>query len=154
SEAELVTMEKRGFDTGLRCRNPVRPEQLLPVYVANFVLSEYGTGAIFGCPSGDQRDLEFARKYGLVIVPVVLPPGAEAATFKIEDEAWTDEGTLINSEFLNGLEVEAAKVRVIAELERRGVGQGETTYRLRDWGVSRQRYWGCPVPMVRLADGT
>jgi leucyl-tRNA synthetase len=154
SEAELATMEKRGYATGLHCCNPVRPDQKVPVYVANFVLSEYGTGAIFGCPSGDQRDLDFARKYGLPVVPVVLPPGEDAAGFSIGNEAWTGDGTLINSDFLDGLGVDAAKGRIIEELERLGVGKGEVTYRLRDWGISRQRYWGCPVPMVRLEDGS
>ncbi|BCX17203.1 MAG: leucine--tRNA ligase [Geminicoccaceae bacterium] len=148
SEAELETMEKRGFDTGLRCRNPVRPEQLLPIYVANFVLSEYGTGAIFGCPAHDQRDLEFARKYGLPVLPVVLPEGADPATFTIGDEAYVGDGRLFNSAFLDGLDVAAAKKRIVQELERLGAGKGEVSWRLRDWGVSRQRYWGCPIPMI------
>jgi len=148
SEAELETMEKRGFDTGLRCRNPVRPEQLLPVYVANFVLSEYGTGAIFGCPAHDQRDLEFARKYGLPVLPVVLPEGADPASFTIGEEAFTGDGRLFNSAFLDGLDVPTAKKRIVEELERLGAGKGEVTWRLRDWGISRQRYWGCPIPMI------
>ena len=148
SEAELETTEKRGFDTGLRCRNPVRPDQLLPVYVANFVLSEYGTGAIFGCPAHDQRDLEFARKYGLPVLPVVLPEGADPATFAIGEEAYTGDGRLFNSAFLDGLDVPTAKKRIVEELERLGVGKGEVTWRLRDWGISRQRYWGCPIPMI------
>jgi leucyl-tRNA synthetase len=148
SEAELETMEKRGFDTGLRCRNPVRPEQLLPVYVANFVLSEYGTGAIFGCPAHDQRDLEFARKYGLPVLPVVLPEGADPASFTIGAEAFTGDGRLFNSAFLDGLDVPTAKKRIVEELERLGAGKGEVTWRLRDWGISRQRYWGCPIPMI------
>ncbi|MCL6608597.1 MAG: leucine--tRNA ligase [Geminicoccaceae bacterium] len=148
SEAELETMEKRGFDTGLRCRNPVRPDQLLPVYVANFVLSEYGTGAIFGCPAHDQRDLEFAREYGLPVLPVVLPEGADAARFTIGAEAYTGDGRLFNSAFLDGLDVPTAKKRIVEELERLGAGKGEVTWRLRDWGISRQRYWGCPIPMI------
>ncbi|MDW8370928.1 MAG: leucine--tRNA ligase [Geminicoccaceae bacterium] len=148
SEAALETVEKRGYDTGLRCRNPVRPDQLLPVYVANFVLSEYGTGAIFGCPAHDQRDLEFARTYGLPVRPVVLPEGADPATFAIGEEAYTGDGRLFNSAFLDGLDVPAAKKRIVQELERLGAGRGEVSWRLRDWGVSRQRYWGCPIPMI------
>ncbi len=152
SEALLETMEKRGFDTGLRCRNPVKPDQLLPVYVANFVLSEYGTGAIFGCPAHDQRDLEFARQYGLPVLPVVLPEGADPASFTIGDTAYVGDGRLFNSDFLNGLDVASAKRRIVEELERLGAGRGEVTWRLRDWGVSRQRYWGCPIPMIHCPD--
>ncbi len=149
SEEALERAEKVGFDTGLTCDHPLVPGGRLPVYVANFVLMEYGSGAIFGCPAHDQRDLEFARKYGLPVIPVVLPPGADPASFAIGDEAYTGDGTLINSEFLNGLDVAAAKRRVIEHLEERGLGEREITYRLRDWGVSRQRYWGCPIPVVR-----
>jgi leucyl-tRNA synthetase len=148
SEEALEQAEKVGYDTGLRCRNPLAPDRELPIYVANFVLMDYGTGAIFGCPAHDQRDLEFARKYGLPVVPVVLPPGEEEQSFAVGDEAYVGEGRLINSDFLNGLDVAAAKERVIAELERRGVGAGEVSFRLRDWGVSRQRYWGCPIPVI------
>lgn len=148
SEEEIETAEKRGFDTGLRCRHPLDATPDLPVFVANFVLSTYGTGAIFGCPAQDQRDLDFARKYGLPVIPTVLPPGADPATHRIEDVAYTGEGTIYQSGFLDGLDVPTAKERVIARLEELGVGEGETTYRLRDWGVSRQRYWGCPIPVI------
>jgi leucyl-tRNA synthetase len=151
SEAEIETQEKRGFATGLACRHPLDPEWLVPVYVANFVLMDYGTGAIFGCPAHDQRDLDFARRYGLEVTPVVLPPGADPATFEIGTEAYVGEGTLYHSAFLDGLDVEGGKRRVIAELEAKGVGRGETTWRLRDWGVSRQRYWGCPIPVIHCA---
>jgi leucyl-tRNA synthetase len=151
SEEAIEQAEKVGHDTGLRCRNPLVPDQELPIYVANFVLMDYGTGAIFGCPAHDQRDLEFARKYGRPVVPVVLPPGADVASFAIGDEAYVGDGRLINSGFLNGLAVAAAKRRVIEELERRGVGDAEVTWRLRDWGVSRQRYWGCPIPVIHCA---
>ena len=148
SEEAIEQAEKVGYDTGLRCRNPLDPGQELPIYVANFVLMDYGTGAIFGCPAHDQRDLEFARKYGLPVVPVVLPPGEQPERFAIGAEAYVGDGRLINSDFLNGLDVAAAKQRVIEELERRGIGTGEVSYRLRDWGVSRQRYWGCPIPVI------
>ncbi len=151
SEAEIETQEKRGFATGLSCRHPLAPDRLLPVYVANFVLMDYGTGAIFGCPAHDQRDLDFARRYGLPVIPVVLPPGADPATFAVGDEAYVGDGVLCHSAFLDGLDVEDGKRRVIAELERLGAGRGETTWRLRDWGVSRQRYWGCPIPVIHCA---
>jgi leucyl-tRNA synthetase len=111
----------------------------------------YGTGAIFGCPAHDQRDLEFARKYGRPVLPVVLPPGEDPTTFEIGDEAYLGDGTMINSGFLDGLDVAAAKRRVIEHLERQGIGAAEITYRLRDWGVSRQRYWGCPIPVIHCA---
>ncbi len=148
SEEVIEQAEKRGLDTGLTCEHPLIPDRRLPIYVANFVLMEYGTGAIFGCPAHDQRDLEFARRYGRPVLPVVLPPGADPESFAIGDEAYTGDGILINSGFLDGLDVAAAKRRVIEQLEARGLGQGEVTYRLRDWGVSRQRYWGCPIPVI------
>jgi leucyl-tRNA synthetase len=151
SEEAIEQAEKLGYDTGLCCRNPVAPDQEIPIYVANFVLMDYGTGAIFGCPAHDQRDLEFARKYRRPVLPVVLPPGEDAEHFAIGDEAYLGDGRLINSGFLNGLDVAAAKRRVIEELERLGVGAGEVTWRLRDWGVSRQRYWGCPIPVIHCA---
>src|SRR5690606_41127830 len=132
-------------------RHPLDPQRRLPLYVANFVLYEYGTGAIFGCPAHDQRDLDFARKYGLPVVPVVLPEGRDAAVFVVEDEAFTDEGVLINSGFLHGLPVEQAKRAAVERLEALGAGQGTVQYRLHDWGVSRQRYWGCPIPVIHCA---
>ncbi len=151
SEEVIEQAEKRGYDIGLRCRNPLLPDQELPVYVANFVLMEYGTGAIFGCPAHDQRDLEFARRYGRPVIPVVLPPGEDAETFAIGAEAYVGDGRLFNSGFLDGLDVASAKRRVIEHIEQHGLGRGEVTWRLRDWGVSRQRYWGCPIPVIHCA---
>jgi leucyl-tRNA synthetase len=148
SEAAIETAEKRGYDTGLQVQHPFLKDATFPVWIANFVLMEYGTGAIFGCPAHDQRDLDFARKYGLSVVPVVLPPGADPATFAVGNEAYVGPGTIFNSDFMDGLDVDAAKRAVITRLEQLGVGNGEVNWRLRDWGVSRQRYWGCPIPII------
>ncbi|MCB1514963.1 MAG: leucine--tRNA ligase, partial [Hyphomicrobiaceae bacterium] len=153
SVADLETAEKKGFDTGIRAVHPLDPEWTLPVYVANFVLMDYGTGAIFACPSGDQRDLDFARKYDLPVVPVILPPGKDKDTFEIGTEAYDGDGTMINSRFLDGLDTKAAFEDVASRLEKaklggKPVGERKVNFRLRDWGISRQRYWGCPIPII------
>ncbi|MFD2263666.1 leucine--tRNA ligase [Lacibacterium aquatile] len=146
SEAALETAEKIGVDTGLKVAHPFIEGAELPVYVANFVLMEYGTGAIFGCPAHDQRDLDFANKYKLPVRPVVRPKGE--ADITITDTAFTDDGEIVNSGFLNGLSVADAKKRAGEELGKLGIGEMTTVWRLRDWGISRQRYWGCPVPII------
>ncbi|MCR9219449.1 MAG: leucine--tRNA ligase [Alphaproteobacteria bacterium] len=147
SEEAIERAEKRGYDTGLEAIHPFTGARF-KVFAANFVLMEYGTGAIFGCPAHDQRDLDFARKYGLDVTPVVAPADADSADFAIGDEAYVGPGRLINSDFLDGLSVEDAKQAVVTRLESDGAGTGAVTYRLRDWGVSRQRYWGCPIPVI------
>jgi leucyl-tRNA synthetase len=148
SEAVIEQAEKKGYDTGFRVAHPFIPGATFPVWIANFVLMEYGTGALFGCPAHDQRDLEFARKYGLPVPPVVLPPGEDPASFTIGDNAYTGDGTIFHSGFLDGLGTGAAKRAAIEMLEKQGAGQGVVNWRLRDWGVSRQRYWGCPIPVI------
>ncbi|MEA2875923.1 MAG: leucyl-tRNA synthetase [Hyphomicrobiales bacterium] len=165
AQAIVDTQEKLGFDTGIRAVHPFDPAWTLPVYVANFILMEYGTGAIFGCPAHDQRDLDFVNKYGLGNTPVVCPPDVDPKSFIITDVAYDGDGRMINSRFLDGMTIEEAKEEVARLLETASLplpappplaGEGrvgavaerQVNFRLRDWGISRQRYWGCPIPVI------
>ena len=152
SEEAIEKAPKLGIDLGLKVRHPFDESWELPVWSANFVLSTYGSGAVFGSPAGDQRDLDFARKYDLPVKPVVLPPGVAPEDHSIADEAYTGPGTIYQSDFLDGLSTDDAINTAIDKLESLGLGKSATTYRLRDWGISRQRYWGCPIPVIRCGD--
>jgi len=145
--ADIETAEKRGFNTGLTVEHPLDASWHLPVYVANFVLMDYGTGAVFGCPAHDQRDLDFARKYDLPVTRVVADGDVTDSVFT-GDVAFTGPGTIVNSHWMNGMTIDQAKADVIARAQAEGWGIGQTQYRLRDWGVSRQRYWGTPIPII------
>ena len=150
TESSLSTNEKLGFKTTFFAFHPFLNKKL-PIFVANFILMDYGTGAIFGCPAHDQRDLEFAKKYNLEIIPVVSPEKSQINNIK--DHAYIDDGYIINSDFLNNLRTEDAKKNIIKELTEKKIGRAKIIYRLKDWGVSRQRYWGCPIPIMYREDG-
>jgi leucyl-tRNA synthetase len=149
SEEAIAQAPKLGIDTGLRVQHPFDENITLPVWVANFVLMGYGTGAVFGCPAHDQRDLDFARKYDLPVTTVVLPEGEDVATYAVGDEAYTGEGKLFNSGFLDELSKGKGIKVATAKIVEMDLGESVTNYRLRDWGVSRQRYWGCPIPVIK-----
>ena len=148
SEAAIEQAEKIGFDTGYIIINPFDPEIEIPLYIGNYVLMDYGTGAVMGVPAHDQRDYEFAQKYNIDIPVVICPDGESKEGFALQGEAYTDDGLLVNSQFLDGLTVNEAKEKTMSKIEELGIGTRTTQYRLRDWGVSRQRYWGCPIPFV------
>ena len=145
---------KKGINTGLKVLHPFIPNKEIPVFIANFVLVEYGLGAIFGCPAHDQRDLDFAIEYNLDVIPVVKPQDQKENDIKSTGKAYTENGIVINSSFLDGLTTEAAKNKIIGELEVKGIGEKKTNYKLRDWGISRQRFWGCPIPIMYREDGS
>ncbi len=153
TEEALANAEKIGYETGLFVNHPFSTDKKIPVYFANFVLMDYGTGAIFGCPAHDQRDFDFAKKYNLNITRVVADDSSKGNK-DILLEAYIGNGKIINSEFLDGLNISEAKEKIIKEIEQKKLGKRKTLFRLKDWGISRQRYWGCPIPMIYLEDGT
>ena len=153
TEEALANAEKIGFNTGLLAVHPFKKNIKLPIYIANFVLMDYGTGAIFGCPAHDQRDLDFANKYKLNILPVVKPKDTDTKKFVIKKTAFTEDGILFNSDFLNNLTVNQAIEKVIEIITNKKIGEKKITFRLKDWGVSRQRYWGCPIPILYSKKG-
>ena len=152
TEEAIANAEKIGFDTGLKAKHPFIKNKKIPIFVANFILMDYGTGAIFGCPAHDQRDFDFAKKYNLSIIPVVKSNNFK--NVENQKEAYTGDGKIFNSEFLNDLTIPEAKKRIIHEIEKFKIGNKKISFRLKDWGISRQRYWGCPIPMIYLKDGS
>ena len=145
---------KKGYKTHLKIEHPFIKEKKIPLFITNFVLMDYGLGAIFGCPAHDQRDLDFAIEYNLEVVPVVKPFDVDEKNYSINKIAYTDDGIIINSDFLNNLTVEKAKIYIIKIFSEKGLGEQKTNYKLRDWGISRQRYWGCPIPILYREDGS
>ena len=153
TEESIAKADKIGFKTNIIALNPLDESIKVPVYFANFVLMDYGFGAVFGCPAHDQRDLDFANKYNLNVIPVILPPN-ESEDFKVTSEAYTGNGKLFNSKILNGLNYpENSVIETIKILENKGIGKKKINFRLKDWGVSRQRYWGCPIPVAYNSKG-
>ncbi|MDB9986472.1 leucine--tRNA ligase, partial [Pelagibacterales bacterium] len=152
TEETLAKTEKEGIKINYLIKHPLIKDKFLPVYIANFVLMEYGSGAIYGCPAHDQRDLDFANKYSIEVIPVLMPRN-DKEKYSITDEAYTGDGTLINSDYLDGLNIKDAQALVIEKLESLKIGSKKTNFRLRDWGISRQRYWGCPIPIIYREDG-
>jgi len=153
TEEAIAVGDKIGFQTGLKAINPLKPNEKVPVFFANFVLMDYGFGAVFGCPAHDQRDFDFAKKYNLEIKTVVRPFD-DVDKFEVTNEAYSGPGIIINSEFLNGLEAPEKSIKeTIKILEKMKKGKGQTNFRLKDWGVSRQRYWGCPIPIIYDTNG-
>jgi len=148
TEEALANAEKIGFNTNLFAIHPFEKKTKIPIYIANFVLMDYGTGAIFGCPAHDQRDLDFANKYKIKVLPVVKPENIDSRNFSIKDKAFTEDGILFNSDFLNNLKVSDAIKKIIKVISKKKIGKEKITFRLKDWGISRQRYWGCPIPIV------
>ena len=153
TEEALANAEKLGFNTNLFADHPFINGKKIPIYVSNFVLMDYGNGAIFGCPAHDQRDFDFAKKYNLPIIRVVSDKNNSDSGDKMS-EAFTGEGKIINSDFLNDLSISNAKQIIIEKIEKNKIGKKQTLFRLKDWGISRQRYWGCPIPMIYLEDGS
>ena len=153
TEEGIAKAEKEGIKINYYVKHPFIDDKYLPVYVANFVLMGYGSGAIYGCPAHDQRDLDFALKYNLEVLPVILPYDEDQEKFSVHKDAYVGDGKLINSDFLNGLQIEDAKREIIKNLEGKKIGKKKINFRLRDWGISRQRYWGCPIPIIYREDG-
>ena len=145
--------EKEGLKIKYHIKHPLIKEKFIPLYIANFILMDYGSGAIYGCPAHDQRDLDFANKYNIEIIPVICPEALDKQSFKITNEAYVGEGKIINSDYLNNLSIPEAQTKVIDILEKKKIGIKKINFRLRDWGISRQRYWGCPIPIIYREDG-